>query len=377
MDYDKIMKRYIQENDKLNSDPSNNNFNIYNTEYKDLLNIDDSYGNTIDFLQDQMNAITLKINSLMSSNNDELIDFLQNQLNVINKKMHELIKKQEYNDTRYLQIIKEIDYITLTTENNHDNIDNNSSNNNCGGNKISSNRLIYVDTSQIHKYVIKEDVDLVFITMAGGGGAGGIGFINGSYYYSGGGGGAGASYVKIPLKVKKNDILYIKIGKGGDIINGSHGENTYIELVGCENKTLIACGGKNGNPSYDFITKEFENIGLNETFDDKILLGGDGGSNKLNKCFSGDGGEDGIITTPSQLCGFAGNGGPNNFYRGGIGGHNYFHEGGKGGEIHNNNFIGEDGKFGSGGGGTTSILRHSDYNKLSGYGGDGFLIIEF
>lgn len=308
---------------------------------------------------------------VIAENHNVTTDFLQKQLNTLNCKIGSIDGIQNCNNERYLQLLREVDYLILNTEKNADTI------NDCECDKNSDNRVVYTDTSTIHRLIIKKDIKFVFITMTGGGGAGGIGFVNGIYYCSAGGGGAGSCCIKIPLCVQKNDVLCIKVGKGGDIKTNTHGSDSYVELIrNCERDVIIADGGINGKPYFNSLCELKSSDITNNDIDE--LSGGNGGINLLNKCFSGENGENGIITVPSQLQACGGNGGNNNFYSGGTGGKNYFHSGGDGGNEHlNTSPVGLSGKFGSGGGGSASIMNHSNLCVLSGNGGDGFVIIEY
>ena len=226
-------------------------------------------------------------------------------------------------------------------------------------NKTKENYVLFTDTEQYHFYKIKADINVIFVTMVAGGGAGGIGFIDNHYYYAGGGGGAGSCMIGVPLDVKKGAILKIRVGKGGNSASNIDGQNSTVEVLNGDEveTTLTAYGGKNGKPNR-------ESNGLFV----KKLEGGKGGNTDLASFTKGNNGENGNISIPSQSPAVAGSGGSSAFSVGGKGG------GFKGFE---HNLIGSDGKFGSGGGGSCPRVVIDTSKKVSGSGGDGMVKIEW
>ena len=357
----------------------------------------------LDNLQNQICCIEKDILSMPNCDN---ICFLQQQLDTINKNYMKLLDRQNGENARYKQIIGELDNLYLLLEANYDNIEklsqavNNNANN--ANNCINCNRLFYTCPNKIHKLVIDKDINLIFITIIGAGGAGGMGCVKDMYYYSGGGGGAGSCYIKKPVEVRNGTILNIKVGKGGTIKDNLDGEDSYVEVnnLYTDNAIVVAQGGKNGCLSYTnalcCMDGTCENI--------HIVCGGSGGKNNTCvTCFDGCDGDPGQISVPSQFAANGGNGGTSHFYNGGNGGGNYFNSGGIGGNYLNLNnnviitnpndpvypvnpvypinvddiIVGKDGKYGSGGGGSAPRLNIDINAKLSGDGGNGFVMIEW
>lgn len=328
------------------------------------------------------------------------IDDLQKQINKLSAKYKKLKADRNNQDIRYDQILTELNNLYTMA----DNFDLNLS-------KIGKkNRLCYYDPSKEITYNFPDDVETIFITMVGGGGAGGVGFINDMYYYSGGGGGAGTSIVYQVVQICPGAIVKINVGKGGynngeyccqsdncsscfsSSSNGadsggncncqSNGRASTVQIICPDNQSIniIAKGGKHGHPNVNLLNYEID------------VSGGENGVNSINTFLSGGNGSDGVITYPSQLQ-----------ISGGGGGNSYFYQGGTGGGItdvsDNNldnlnnsllsrstqyhNIIGDDGFYGSGGGGSIPLPKESlekkinNKEKLSGSGGDGFVIIEF
>ncbi|CAH6421090.1 Hypothetical protein KVN_LOCUS130 [uncultured virus] len=246
----------------------------------------------------------------------------------INKKLKELKKKKDIN-----QKDEELKYIPILTIE-----------------KV----YYFINTDTIYKFLIPVNVKNIFLTMIGGGGAGGIGYVQNYYYYSGGGGGAGAYLIKKPIAVNGGEIVSLKVGKGG-IATQNEGEESYIIIIlgNIQNKYSIE-GGKNGNPS--------------TIFRDNFLNGGSGGISGYSSIQDGESGYDGEVNLPSQ---------PN--ANGGNGANSYFGKGGTGGYFNEENIIsliGKDGSYGSGGGGSSPRTNFDLNSKLSGNGGDGFILIE-
>jgi hypothetical protein len=247
---------------------------------------------------------------------------------------------------------------------------------NSGNQMGDSSKVEYIVDSGKHNFYMEDpsktytirvrDVKNCFITAAGGGGAGGIGFVKDVRYYSGGGGGSSACIIKRPIKVNNNVTIQVRVGRGGNTLS-DHGRSTVIKLVE-DNKVIEYIrirGGLNGCPSYsDIINME----------SDIKMHGGKGGKG-ISYHLKGNDGEDGNFTYASQIKRGAGNGGSNNFFKGGKGGSNLFMVGGKGG--YEDCIVGRDGKYGSGGGGSCSRLIFEGATKLSGEGGCGFVLIEW
>lgn len=286
----------------------------------------------------------------------ENIDFMQYQINCLTKELEQCKEMHKCETNRYLQLIREIDNINDNTEQ--------ISNTQLLSSFSSNNKILSFDDPTIIYEIKPGEIQsaTIFITMVGGGGSGGIGFVSSFYYYSGGGGGAGASFIKKPICVSGYTKIVIKIGKGGvsSDSNNNSGEDTYIKVfTKCDTYTLTAKGGTCGYPT------------INQ---EQKTCGGEGGTNPLNPLFNGQNGFPGDVTIPSQIMNCSGNGGNSYLYKGGCGGNNYFSEGGIGGCVEN--FIGKDGCFGSGGGGSCPVSCYNKMSKKSGNGGNGFLLIE-
>jgi hypothetical protein len=336
----------------------------------------------IDFMQEQLNKLNKKvhcgdiINTVDKSVRDD-IDFIQIQLNNISKKYVEM-KQQEYcNEERYKQLVSEIDNIHMLTDCLTKTDCDCKQSDPC----ICDNKLFYTESNTSHQYMFECD-KIIFITMVGGGGAGGIGYVNGMYYFSGSGGGSGSCLLKKPVKVQKGTIINIQVGSGGCSNNDRDGGYSSIEIISpCGNKDKYICaGGKCGN---SFIITDQNHTGenifvLNTNLCVNIENNVDGGKGAIITCnilLSGCDGQDGQVTVPSQFRAVGGTGGNSMFNAGGKGGGNYFNEGGLGGL--ETDVIGKDGESGSGGGGSAPRLIFPKNTQLSGCGGTGFVLIEF
>lgn len=340
------------------------------------------------------------------------VHFLQLQIDALTENYKKLLEKHHCENIRYKQIITELDNLYLIFEDHDDKVEKISD---CIKNGISTanyGRMVYTDTSKIHNLIIDADIEMLFLTIVAGGGAGGIGFVKDMYYFSGGGGGAGACYIKKPIKASKNTLLKIKVGKGGYLKGchkSEHGEDSFVEIFhpqlsctsctsctssdsysntihccDCHNQRcelILTKGGKNAHPNNNQVSCYLNN---NNDIDMCCveISGGKGGVNDF-KCFDGDDGGDGCVSVPSQFAASGGNGGCSCIYEGGCGGGNYFNNGGAGGNYLSSSdrsgcmIIGSDGKFGSGGGGSAPKINIDFKKKLSGYGGDGIVIIEW
>lgn len=339
----------------------------------------------------------------MSTNADDL----QKQMNKLTAKYKKLKADRIDQDIRYNQILTELNnlYFMADTFNL----------------ALNKKRRICYYNPHIKDIIYKfpDDVETVFITMVGGGGAGGIGFINEMYYYSGGGGGAGASIVYQVIQICPGTKAKINVGRGG-CNNGeyycqydncsnrcfsssfstssssstksyncdcpSNGQASTVQII-CPGQSIcpgqriniVAEGGKHGHPNINLFNYELD------------VSGGAGGVNLLCTSLSGGNGQDGVITYPSQLQ-----------TSGGDGGNSYFNQGGTGGGCEDEcdscyvdsssstssnsqyyNITGCDGFYGSGGGGSIPLPKATlekkinNEEKLCGNGGDGFIIIEF
>jgi hypothetical protein len=308
---------------------------------------------------------------------DYQTDVLQHQINLINECYTDIINDLTTKKKSTEIIINEINQINDTLE---EIITSCCSDHNCHCDceKIcESRKIIYTDPNNQHIFIVKPGIKFIFITAVGGGGAGGLGIIKDMYYYSGGGGGSGASIINKPISVVDGTILYITVGKGGDILSGVHGGETIIKITYPNSSTIeliIVDSGKNGNPSLD-------------DCDTKHVLNVDGGAqgNGVTCLISGNDGMNGNVSVPSFLALNAGSGGDSIMYAGGRGAGNTFADGGEGGHVLmkstlNNDtdvLIGKPGKYGSGGGGSAAKSFIDKTKTASGYGGDGLVIIEW
>lgn len=316
------------------------------------------YENSEEFLQSQLNILNkeiVKVKCELKNNQSENdSEFMQLQINALNQNCQSILKKMECKNNQYQQLISEIDDLRLLLGTHEDTMT-------TVTNKECHKCVIYREIDKIYQFKIDKDINLAFLTMVGGGGAGGIGFVKGMYYYSAGGGGAGACYIKKPIEVQKGAIINIKVGKGGCITNNTNGEDSYVEIIHINGKkeVIIANGGKNGFPSMIL---------------DDAIKGGDGGES-INHCLSGNSGNPGKISIPSRYVAMGGDGASSHFYKGGAGGGNYFAKGGNGGN--ESIILGLDGSFGSGGGGSAPRMQLNMEEILSGNGGNGMVMIEW
>lgn len=244
--------------------------------------------------------------------------------------------------------------------------------------------ICFTDALNIHYYIIPENIKVIFVTIVAGGGAGGIGHCANQYFYSGGGGGAGACIIKKPLYIEPGTTLSIKIGGGGESNTNKTGEDSYIEYIDkCHDPVKITVkGGNNGYPL--IIDKDCKKLsgevqgGEGGKTCYPYLSGYDGCDGKLIMAnsynFNGVTGCSGEISYPSGPTTIPGDGGCSLYEDGGNGGTNYFASGGICGSQYNS--IGENGSFGSGGGGSCPKYKLDFCSQLSGNGGNGIVIIE-
>lgn len=201
-------------------------------------------------------------------------------------------------------------------------------------------RNLFITESGLYDY--SNQVSQMFITMVGGGGAGGLGTISGGVFTSGGGGGAGGGHNKCPVIIPEgisSVSVACSVGVGGTLENPD-GKSTIISII-CDGeplKSFIATGGKGAS-------------------------GSSGGSHGVgNSVYDGKNGTDGNVVVSSQI------------QLGGDGGDSQFYNGGKG------YYIGMDdptlciGNYGSGGGG---MIPGIDSSQTFGNGGQGFIIVEY
>jgi hypothetical protein len=231
--------------------------------------------------------------------------------------------------------------------------------------EICERTLTFTDTSTTITYNINKDIRVIYITIIGGGGAGGIGYVRDPYCYTGSGGGGAACFIKKPFLVTKGTSLQIKVGKGGQSNTSVNGENSSVAITTAgETLVITANGGLNGKPSlYD--------IEHNVTYAE--IHGGSGGSNTCIPYLCGTTGCPGTIALPNTTLLTAGNGGAS-----------YFSCGGKAGalkqELYGEMDIkpadAEPGTYGSGGGGSIPVVHLDTTKPLSGNGGNGIVILE-
>jgi hypothetical protein len=179
--------------------------------------------------------------------------------------------------------------------------------------------------------------DIVFVTMVGAGGAGGLG--NVSSGVGGAGGGGGEAVIRRPISlVGSSGRLMITAGLGGSA-NGSD-STVELETLNDVRSPIVAKGGSSGEPT----------------------LVGFGAVSTISRVYDGQDGEVGQIS-------LGGAGGTSHFAIGGSGGLNYYVKDALGKTVLNPR--GQDGSFGSGGGGS------SPGSIAVGQGGHGFVMIEY
>lgn len=318
------------------------------------------------------NKMAVNMINLFDANITNATNHIQNQINIINTSYMEIINEIKKENECHKQIYNDIEEINNTLINIQNKIVNECKcDHTC--NPSSPNKIVYDKPGTEQELIITNDIKFIFVTLVGGGGAGGIGYIDNMHYYSGGGGGSGACIINKPVEVIKGTIIKIYVGNGGSQITNKNGEDTYIKIINnntIDNYIIIAKGGENGNPK-----PPLHNGGLNFNYDSiTIVEGGHGGY--VEYCIGkGVNGENGIISIPSFISTRGGDGGSSLYYRGGHGAGNYFTNGGMGGTL--TNLIGESGKYGSGGGGSApkTIIDYSQ--RLSGDGGNGIVIIHW
>jgi len=202
--------------------------------------------------------------------------------------------------------------------------------------------------------------NLVFVTLVGGGGAGSSGMAGGQVIRrSGSGGGAGETiHRRIISLYGCTGKLIITAGAGGDSSSPNGGYTSVEpEMIDHSRSPIVAHGGLGGSISESFST------------------GGEGAKSETYKMASVFDGQDGQDGQEQDLPGPVS-------IQGGSGGSSYFAQGGFGGYAH---YVkdalektvpspkGQDGSFGSGGGGSIPGISSS----MIGKGGHGFVIVEY
>lgn len=211
---------------------------------------------------------------------------------------------------------------------------------------------VIVDEKNKHSLLIDEDsvVDIplgvkeIFLSLVGGGGAGGLGVIKDGISFSGGGGGAGHGFGSIPIKITDNSVVTLecKIGKGGNGVTPPGG-NTSVNIVVNGNVYTCLIGG-GGHPGGNGFTN---NGGLGGVLNGQNVRAKGGVKGSAN------------ITSYPPI--------------GGSGGASLFAAGGKGTSYHMRDHSESNGKWGSGGGGKIPTSPYETPTK----GGDGFVIVEY
>lgn len=314
----------------------------------------------------------LEITSELGNKLDIQIESLQYQLNIISKYYVETTKELEYLKMRNLYLESELNKINNTLS-----IGTSLTTND--PNKSYTSKYVFGDPMHTHTFTVTDNVKQLFISAIGGGGAGGIGCIKDMYYYNGGGGGAASCIINKPIEVMIGTILNISIGRGGCPNECRDGGDTVINITHPDGTTdmIVIKGGTNGHPRLK------GNLCANRrapasTDDFEPTLNVDGGScgESCISILKGGVGQNGSISLPSYTSAQTGTGGSSIFAMGGKGG-NITPLNSKNPDINfSHNLLGENGKYGSGGGG--SVAKYSlDLSKpLAGLGGDGFVVID-
>jgi hypothetical protein len=341
---------------------NNNNNNIdKNNIKKYIYDLQQQINNTCN--NNTKNITNIKENLDELDNYTECDESIKLQIEDLHDKYNKLLIKTKINEKKITTDIKNLYELIKSPGISTSDYQYNGLNNGLNNKPIinSNSRLfIYEDTSQIHKLYIDHDkqYSYAFITMTGGGGAGGVGFIDGLFYYSGGGGGGAASIINKPVKIYQGCVFKIKVGAGGSQSHNRHGSSSCITVIypDCTRIKITAMGGCNACPTL-----------AHET----VTCGGCGGISDLTEINNGNDGAPGVLSIPSQMCACGADGGSSSLYEGGAGGGSYFMIGGRAGN--QKSLIGCDGKYGSGGGGSAPRMVFN--KKLSGNGGDGIIII--
>lgn len=217
----------------------------------------------------------------------------------------------------------------------------------------------YITKTSLNPIPVDASKNLLCATLIGGGGSGGIGYVDGMTYYAGGGGGGGAIIVNYPINIKSIKSLTVVIGKGGT--RGNNGGDTIVNITyinGCKKK-IVSGGGCSGMPN---------SCNRKNT----SMVGGLGGKHPFLPHLNGYPGLTGCVALPSQMsCRH----GASAYGIGGNGGASHYREGGHGGNMCK--LSGYNGRFGSGGGGSCPKSSVTENDFMVGRGGDGFVLLTY
>lgn len=198
-------------------------------------------------------------------------------------------------------------------------------------------RNLFINDSGIYDY--STQVTQLFVTLAGGGGAGAKGNVSNGVFHSGGGGGSGGCHLKTPITIPDGTSsvsLACQIGDGGTIDNPDGGDT--ILTVICDGLPLISLIGKGGKGA-------------------SSSIGGTAGSGNSLYSSAGKNGNSAVSSQPQA---------------GGDGGDSVLFTGGKGYTVSLNDTNLCNGKYGSGGGGMIAGV-----DNIFGNGGKGSIVIEY
>jgi len=221
--------------------------------------------------------------------------------------------------------------------------------------KLSTTTIpVVVEEKKKHSLLIDNDVVTeiphgikeIFLSLVGGGGAGGLGIIKDGISFSGGGGGAGHGLRGISVQIADNPHIKVDchIGKGGDGVSPVGGD-TIVKIIVNGSVYLTLTGG-GGSPGGSGISN---NGGLGGKLNGENIRASNSNGNKGSACI------------------------PSHPPTGGSGGTSLFAAGGKGTSYHLQDLSEGNGKWGSGGGGKIPTSPYEVPTK----GGDGFVIIEY
>lgn len=314
-------------------------------------------------------------------------DYYKLQIDDLTTKYFDLLNAKQCSDERYKQILKELDYLYKLIESKCSCVINTSSE--CSipmcppieqivnNNSNNQNILKYEDPGDNTFVITDPNVSFAVVSMTGGGGAGGIGYVDGQYYYGGGGGGGASSIVYKPVKVTLNTVITSYVGQGGSQLTQADGESSYVEFKYPDGSIVryITQGGLGASPYIKNINTLTRTRSMNRDISRNINIikdevelqvnGGTPGKTSVWGGIEGQPGVDGIITVPSQIPAIGSPGGASMFGLGGLGGMNKYDE-----------IIGQNGTYGSGGGGSAPQLVFDD-QTVSGNGGNGVVLIQF
>jgi len=193
----------------------------------------------------------------------------------------------------------------------------------------------FVHTGKVTQFTMPPGKNTMYLSFAGGGGGGSVSKLQLGIFYAGNGGGSAGSACNLPYVCKSPESIFeIYVGKGGQVYgcenSNSNGEDTWIRCES-ENMRFVAPGGKGAT---------FDNPGQ-----------------EVRSYIDGKSGYPGNRAMPSMSLPTGGDGAYSSFGKGGDGGKSITPDG-------------ENGTYGSGGGGAT-------VGGNAGKGGDGLLIILF